>query len=76
MPRSFDSDQNPGSLRFTENVSCPICGETFEGTFVDYTESLTVEDMVSAPMGEHECPECGIEFNSVMTGWMFYSEAG
>lgn len=76
MPRAFDSDDDPGVLAFTENVDCPVCGEVFEGLFEDRERSLSVQDMVEAPWGDHECPECGTEFMSKMTGWMFYSEAG
>lgn len=76
MPRSFDSDSEPTALRFTENVTCPVCGERFEGEFVDYTQSLSVQDMADAPWGDHQCPECGQEFGCSLSGWMFYSEAG
>ncbi len=76
MPRSFDSDDRDPVLRFTENVECPVCEEIFEGDFVDLTKSLSVSDMTEPPQGVHECPACGCEFGSVMTGWMFYSEAG
>lgn len=76
MPRAFDSDQDPEALVFTENVDCPVCGERFEGQFVDLTRSLSVQDMTVAPLGDHECPECGQEFITTMSGWMFYSEAG
>lgn len=76
MPRAFDSDHDPEALIFTENVSCPVCEEVFEGQFVDDTWSLSVQDMTVAPFGDHECPECGNEFISTFTGWMFYSEAG
>lgn len=76
MPRSFDSDDRDPILRFTENVECPVCDEIFEGTFLDLTESLSVSDMTEAPIGHHCCPECGQDFISLMTGWMFYSEAG
>lgn len=76
MPRSFDSDSAPAELRFTENVTCPACGEIFEGSFVDYTESQSVEDMTEPPVGEHECPRCGHGFRSELTGWMFFTEAG
>lgn len=76
MPRSFDSDSDPELLDFTENVECPHCSEISEGRFLDHTRSLSVQDMVEAPLGEHECPECGHQWSSAMTGWMFYSEAG
>lgn len=76
MPRFFDSDTSPSRLSFTENVECPDCEETFEGLFLDYTESLTFEDMTEPPVGTHECPSCGHQFTSELTGWMFYSEAG
>jgi uncharacterized protein (UPF0212 family) len=76
LPRAFDSDADPQVLRFTENVECPGCGEVFEGEFCDHTASLTVQDMVDAPTGEHECPVCGLCFASAMTGWLFYGEAG
>lgn len=76
MPRSFDSDDDPAVLRFTENVDCPRCGEIFESDFVDQSQSLSVQDMVVAPFGDHECPECGQCWVSPLTGWMFYSEAG
>jgi uncharacterized Zn-finger protein len=76
MPRAFDSDSDPQVLTFTENVECPFCGEIFEGEFVDHTKSLSVQDMVVAPTGKHECPECGRTFTASMSGWMFYGEAG
>lgn len=76
MPRDFDSDNLRGQLTFTENVTCSGCGEVFEGTFIDYSESQSVEDMVDPPAGVHVCPECGYGWKSEMTGWMFYSEAG
>lgn len=76
MPRAFDSDRDPEALVFTENVDCPVCGEVFEGQFEDRTRSLSVEDMVDTPIGDHQCPECGQEFSSLLSGWMFYSEAG
>ena len=76
MPRAFDSDQPPAVAVFTENVDCPFCGQIFEGEFVDHTKSLSVQDMAVAPLGDHECPECGAFFSSPMTGWMFFGEAG
>lgn len=76
MPRRFDSDDRDPVLVFTENVDCPRCGELFEGTFYDQSRSLTVQDMVDPPVGEHECPGCGCRFTSSATGWSFYSEAG
>jgi hypothetical protein len=76
IPRSFDSDSNPGILSFTENVDCPSCGERFEAEFVDHSQSLSVQDMTEPPRGDHQCPVCDHEFDSSMTGWMFYSEAG
>lgn len=76
MPRFFDSDALDGRLQFTENVNCLGCGETFEGLFFDYTESQSVEDLVDPPVGRHECPYCGRQFESELTGWMFYTEAG
>lgn len=53
-----------------------MCGEIFEGDFLDHTQSLSVQDMVVAPIGDHECPGCGATFATTMTGWMFFSEAG
>lgn len=76
MPRAFDSDDRPSVLVFVENVECPLCGELFEAEFTDRTQSLSVQDMVVAPVGDHRCPECGHEFASAMSGWMFYGEAG
>lgn len=76
MPRSFDSDNTESVLAFTENVECPRCEELFEGSFVDYSQSLSVQDMTEPPEGVHECPGCQLHFRSEMTGWMFYSEAG
>lgn len=76
MPRSFDSDRNPQDLLFVENVECPLCGEIFEGEFLDHTQSLSVQDMVVAPFGDHQCPACDSKFISTMTGWMLYGEAG
>lgn len=76
MPRSFDSDAEPVMLRFTELVDCPRCEERFEAEFVDYTQSLTFEDMTEAPHGTNQCPGCDLVFHGTMTGWMFYGEAG
>lgn len=76
MPRDFDSDDFRGQLTFTENVTCPACSEVFEGTFIDYSESQSVEDLVDPPEGDHQCDACGRRWSSRMTGWMFYSEAG
>jgi uncharacterized protein (UPF0212 family) len=76
LPRAFDSDEPGQDLSFTENVECPGCGEIFEGEFTDHTKSLTVQDMVEPPSGTHQCPACRKSFGSVMTGWMFYGEAG
>jgi uncharacterized protein (UPF0212 family) len=76
MPRHFDSDDRTPQLIFDENVECPACREIFEGQYFDHTQSLSVEDMVEAPKGDHECPYCEHKFSSVMSGWMFYSEAG
>lgn len=76
MPRAFDSDDLPQRLSFIENVTCSDCGEIFEGLFVDYSQSHSVEDLVDAPEGEHVCPECGAAWVSAMTGWMFFTEAG
>lgn len=78
MPRAFDSDDvlrsNDPLLTFTEFVVCPSCGYEFESDFHD--NSLSVEDIVDPPYGEHICPQCVIRFGSHMTGWTFYSEAG
>ncbi len=76
MPRAFDSDEPPAQLSFTENVTCKHCNEVFEGTFYDYTQSQSVEDMTEAPAGWHQCPACRFSWVSEMTGWMFYTEAG
>jgi hypothetical protein len=76
MPRAFDSDDPEPVLGFTENVECPGCEQIFEGEFLDQTQSLSVQDMVESPRGEHTCPSCGLAFSSEMTGWMFYGEAG
>lgn len=76
MPRAFDSDNPSSDLVFTENVECPRCGEVFEGEFQDPARSLSVQDMVETPESNHECPVCGCVFISVMTGWMFFGEAG
>lgn len=76
MPRAFDSDDDPQDLVFTENVECPYCAEIFLGEFTDLSRSLSVQDMVDAPVGVHECPDCGTEFKTAMTGWMLYGEAG
>lgn len=76
MARSFDSDHLPSQLSFTENVSCLRCGETFEGYFFDYTQSLTVEDLTEPPRGNQVCPWCEHHFDAEMTGWMLFSEAG
>lgn len=77
MPRAFDSDdiaRHGGPLHFTENVDCPACSITFEGDF--YDDSLTVEDIVDAPTGNHTCPACGLRFTTALTGWTFFTEAG
>lgn len=79
MPRAFDSDEVARShdqvmLRFTENVECEQCGTVFEGIFHD--DSMSVEDIVDPPLGEHTCPECGHHWASEMTGWTFFTEAG
>ena len=82
MPRAFDSDevahgdQAAGEymLRFTENVDCPACGAVSEGVFHDDSDS--VEDIDTAPVGEHTCPACGHHWASELTGWTFFSEAG
>ncbi len=63
-------------MTFVENVTCPGCELIFEGEFTDETHSLSVQDMTDPPLGRHHCPECGFEFCTQMTGWMFYSEAG
>lgn len=76
MPRSFDSDDRDAVLRFTENVECPDCGEIFESEFLDQSRSLSVQDMVDPPRGDHVCPACGRSWDSAMTGWIFYTEAG
>lgn len=76
MPRSFDSDDREAVLRFSENVECPRCGEIFEGEFLDQSSSLSVQDMVDPPTGRHCCPSCGGSWDSEMTGWMFFGEAG
>ena len=76
MPRGFDSDSRAPQWVFHENVECPACREIFDSSFFDYTQSLSVQDMVEAPVGEHECPFCEHVFRSAMSGWMFYGEAG
>ena len=76
MPRAFESDDLPATLSFTENVTCEACEEIFEGLFVDYTASQSVEDLTEPPEGHHRCPACGNEWTSAMTGWMFFTEAG
>lgn len=76
MPRAFDSDDHDPVLRFTENVNCPVCEEPFEGDFEDRSRSLSVQDMADPPVGEHQCPNCGVTFTSQMTGWSFFNEAG
>jgi predicted RNA-binding Zn-ribbon protein involved in translation (DUF1610 family) len=78
MPRNFDSDQvargEPSRLRFTEFVDCPQCGQLSEGEFFD--DSMSVEDIVDPPTGNHVCPGCGHRWSSELTGWTFFSEAG
>jgi protein-disulfide isomerase len=76
MPRQFDSDGRTVSLVFTENVECPACSQIFDGLFFDHTQSLSVQDMVEAPTGDHECPFCEYAFTTTLSGWMFYGEAG
>lgn len=76
MPRAFDSDSDAPVLRFCENVTCPACGEIFEGEFLDHTQSLSVQDMVEPPRGDHQCPYCEGRFCSALTGWMLFGEAG
>lgn len=80
MPRAFDSDEVAHSdrpvLRFVEIVDCPVCETEFEGQFHDPSGSMTVEDMTDPPIGEHLCPACGHRWDSEMTGWSFFSEAG
>ncbi len=76
VPRGFDSDLDPENLVFTENVECPRCFETFEGTFQDDSSSLSVQDMAVAPFGDHECPECCHRFITTLSGWMMFGEAG
>lgn len=76
MPRAFDSDAQPSRLDFTENVTCEVCGEVFEGLFSDYAQSLTFQDMTDPPLGQHTCPCCGHGWCSELTGWTFFSEAG
>lgn len=76
MPRAFDSDETDPVLQFTENVTCPVCGEVFEGQFYDESSSLSVQDMTDPASGSHVCPECDHEFSSEATGWSFFSEAG
>jgi uncharacterized protein (UPF0212 family) len=78
MPRAFDSDavarDEESHLRFSELVDCPQCATTFEGVFTD--TSISVEDIVDPPRGRHTCPACGVRWESEMTGWTFFSEAG
>ena len=81
MPRAFDSDDvlrasGASALRFTENVTCPVCGCMFEGVFFDDSGSTSVEDIVDPPEGLHDCPECPHSWVSTATGWTFFSEAG
>lgn len=76
LPRDFDSDTPVDVISFVENVSCPGCGEPFEGNFYDYSQSQSFQDIVDPPRGEHQCPECGHLWASEMTGWTFFSEAG
>lgn len=76
MPRQFDSDETDPVLQFSENVTCPGCGEVFEGEFYDQSRSLSVQDMTDPPVGRHRCPVCDGEFRSEATGWVLFSEAG
>ncbi len=77
MPRAYDSDrqrreQKP--LRFVENVDCPRCATTFDGTF--HGQGTDLDDLVDPPTGTHTCPGCGRQFTTEFTGWMFHTEAG
>jgi rubredoxin len=76
VPRDFDSDDPDAVLSFTENVECPACELIFHGEFTDQSRSLSVQDMTEAPVGRHHCPDCGMVWDSEMTGWMLFSEAG
>lgn len=76
MPRAFDSDEPSGIPRFTENVTCPRCGEIFESWFHDDSSSLSVQDMTDPSTGVHDCPSCNHTWASQATGWSFFSEAG
>jgi len=80
-PRAFDSDDvhrltERAILQFTENVECPDCGLVFESDFYDDSGAMSVEDIVDPPVGLHTCPDCRRRWDSELTGWNFYSEAG
>lgn len=76
-PKQNDSDdlrRGEGELlRFSANVDCPECGSTFEQIWTD--DSMTVEDMVDAPVATAHCEECGHEWEAEYEGWMIRSEA-
>jgi RNA polymerase subunit RPABC4/transcription elongation factor Spt4 len=61
-------------IRLTEIVDCPECLTPFEGEWVD--DSVTLEDMDSAPTAAQTCPFCGEIFTAEYSGWTMYNEAG
>lgn len=77
MPRQFDAEEQERTgevLRFSANVDCLRCAVVYEGTWTD--SSISVEDMVDAPVQEQTCPQCGYVQEEEYPGWMFRSEAG
>ena len=77
MPRQFDAEEQErtgGILQFSANVDCENCQATYEGTWTD--DSISVEDMVDAPVQVQTCPGCGHQQEEEYPGWMFRSEAG
>jgi len=62
-------------LRLPARVDCEKCGEVYEETWDD--DSDTIEDMAEPPVKDSRCPGCGhVHEDMEWPGWMFRSEAG
>lgn len=72
-PPRRDREETPGPVVLRANVDCPACKTTFAGLWTD--PSISIQDMVDAPVAEQRCPYCGHTEEVEYPGWMNWGNA-